>query len=667
MAFGLKKKDKNEEEEKKLVSKVQVMYRNSYNDKLSRCSDWDNYYKAYTGEYFQKKLPSYKNQVVENFVFSTIETVKPVMLSENPKIIALPQSPDKLDKADAVQQALTYEWSRTKMMPKTGNVITNCLVYGTGILGILWDKKSENGLGNVKPLNISPFNFFIDPNATTIDDAEYCGFAIYKSLGEVAKLNKKKVEQLKASLSMPTDEWLNYGKDGSSETSSPKKLLYIEIYFRDDSTMIGEDEETGEEVEILKYPKGRKVCIAGDVLLYDGENEYKDGKFPFAILKCYDIPGEFWGMGEVQQIMAPTNTVNVLTNSLVETAELTSNPIWILDKNSGVTKGSLTNRKGLVVRKNPGTEVKRDAPPTMPAYIQNVIDNMKQDIENISGVFDVTRGEKPTGITAAAAIQALNEQAQGRIKLKVQNLEQFLSEVGGLWLSRIQQFWASARIIRVMQDDYKPSFTTLSGDEVDGDFDIIIAAGSTMPENKTSKLQQMIQLAQTQAEDGLPLVDRQTVLENADMPGIQKILQRFQQNQQLQSQGSQSQEQAQLQTQLQIIQAKAQADIQVLQAKAQADAQVQTQQNNMAHEAKLQQMAAQHEADMQTAQVQHEQQLAQNQQNSMPHKEVAKMLTQLPADVMMQIAQNNPRMLEILNQVNNQQSQEPQMPMAMGQ
>jgi hypothetical protein len=282
--------------------------------------------------------------------------------------------------------------------------------------------------------------------------------------------------------------------------------------------MIGEDEETGEEVEILKYPKGRKVCIAGDVLLYDGENEYKDGKFPFAILKCYDIPGEFWGMGEVQQIMAPTNTVNVLTNSLVETAELTSNPIWILDKNSGVTKGSLTNRKGLVVRKNPGTEVKRDAPPTMPAYIQNVIDNMKQDIENISGVFDVTRGEKPTGITAAAAIQALNEQAQGRIKLKVQNLEQFLSEVGGLWLSRIQQFWASARIIRVMQDDYKPSFTTLSGDEVDGDFYIIIAAGSTMPVNKTSKLQQMIQLAQTQAEDGLPLVDRQTVLENADMP-----------------------------------------------------------------------------------------------------------------------------------------------------
>ena len=116
----------------------------------------------------------------------------------------------------------------------------------------------------------------------------------------------------------------------------------------------------------------------------------------------------------------------------------------------------------------------------MPSYIRDTIEMLKNDIEIISGVFDVTRGERPGGITAAAAIQALNEQAQGRIKLKLQTFEVFIAEIGGLWLSRIQQFWVTARSVRIMGKDYKVSFDTVSKDDIDGDYDVMIATGSTM-------------------------------------------------------------------------------------------------------------------------------------------------------------------------------------------
>lgn len=647
MSFFKKEK---EAERDPVVDKVLNMYRNSYANKSTLNKNWDTYYKAYTGEYFKQNLPVYKNQNIENFVFSTIETVKPVMLSENPKILALPQSEDMQTKSDSVQKALDYEWQRTHMMLILGNVVTNTLLYGKGIIGVLWDKESQNGLGNVRPIVIPPFNFFIDPSATNIDDAEYAIYATYKNVGELAKAFPDNADEIKNSSTQPSDAYLNHGKITDSVSMMRNQVLYIEAYFRDYSTELTEEQdESGNttKTEKLKYPKGRLVMLAGDVLLHDGENAYEDGKFPFCAMNCYDMPGEFWGMGEVEQIISPTNSVNLLTNSIIETAELTSNPIWIMDKNSGVAKGSLTNRKGLVIRKNPGTEVRREQPPSLPAYIQNIIDILKADIENISGVYDVTRGQKPTGITAAAAIQALSEQAQGRIKLKVQNLEYFLGEVGGMWLSRIQQYWVSKRTIRVMGVDYKPSFDTMCGDDVDGDFDISIVAGSTMPVNKSGKLQQMVQLAQTHAEDGLPVVDRQTMLENADIANLQEVLKRFKdiKEQQAQQQQEQIQQQAQaqaqqMQAQQQQIQQQQQFEMQMEQMKMQGQQNSQVQGMQQQHQGQIDQLTQQHQQEL---------------QQRIPTDQVGELISRIPPDVLMQIAQSNPKMLDILNQISNNQ------------
>lgn len=670
MAFGIKKKAvvEDNDEEKKLVSKVLKMYRDAYNDKSDKHSKWDDYYKAYTGEYFKKNLPAYKTQNIENFVFSTLETIKPVMLAENPRILALPQTEEMQGKSDAVQKSIDYEWQRTNFTRHLGNCITNALLYGTGIEGILWDAESDR-IGNVAPVVISPFNFFIDPAATCLADAEYCIYATYKSIGEVLRLAPDKKEQLEKNKTSPSDNWLVHGKESTANMKD--KLLYIEAYFRDHTQELSEvTEEDGNSYKVskMKYPNGRRVIIAGDVLIIDGENIYQDGKFPFASLTCYDVPGEFWGMGEVEQIISPTNSVNILTNSIIETAELTSNPIWIMDKNCGVAQNSLTNRKGLVVRKNPGTEVRREQPPSLPAYIQNVIDILKKDIENISGVYDVTRGEKPTGITAAAAIQALSEQAQGRIKLKVQNMEFFLGEVGGLWLSRIQQFWVTKRSVRIMGEDLKPTFDLLCKDDIDGDFDIRIIAGSTMPVNKTSKLQMMIQLGQTMAEDGLPMIDRKSVLENADIINLDEVMQRFDQTKQQQAEQQKAQQDAQMQ-QMQMSQ---QFEMQKLQMEIQGKNNADMQQLKMQADVEKQKMQVQNQGEVESLknQVQMASQQAAGEsqletqrstdevaKTAVPHSDVADLIANIPSDVVMKLAQSNPRFLEILNQVSNNQAQ----------
>ena len=522
-----------------IVLLVKEKYNNAYSAKANLMQQWKKNYDAYTGKLFERGSVNKKlGNAIPNHIFSTVETIKPIMVTNPPKNIVYPTKEDGFEKAMLVQEALDYEWQRTKLVPKLIDSLTNELVYGTNILGLFWNQKANKGLGNVEFKIISPFNFFIDPMAETIEDAEFCMYATYKSAGELSKVYPEKRQELIEASTSDIDEDLTIGKD---KTNAKNQLLYIECYMRDYSVDEEIEEEDGNKYKVtkMKYPNGRRVIIAGDVLLQDGENPYADGKFPFVSAQCYKIPGQFWGMSEVEELITIQTEMCSLYNSLIDNAKLNGNPWVIKDKNAGVESTSITNVPGLVITKNPGSEVKRDAPPPMPAYIQQVIQDLKYDIQVVSGVFDATRGERPVSITSGVAIQALQDSSQGRIRLKIQMMENMLCELGSMWLSRMQQFWTLPRTIRIMGGNYAPdsvplmidgqpvNFKEVTRDEIDGDFDVTIKTGSTMPVNKSARLETIMRLAQTPAEDGMPMVDRRTVIEYCDLENPEDIIRRF--------------------------------------------------------------------------------------------------------------------------------------------
>ena len=578
------------EKDTAIVSKVQQLYDKSCSSKNHLVAKWKENYKAYTGELF-KRNSSLRNRgnAIPNHIFATVETVKPIMLTNPPKNVVLPTKEDDFPKAEALSEALEYEWDRTKLMSKLYNQLTPGLVYGTFIFGLFWDGKTNHNIGNVVLKAISPFNFFIDPMAETIDEAEYVMYATYKTFGEIAKAYPDKRLNLERNKTNNLDETLTFGKDTNNVSD---QLLYIECYMRDYSQEVTIEEVDGQKVKTnkRKYPKGRRVIIAGDTLLYDGENPYNDGKFPFVAWKCYDMPGTFWGLSEVEQLISVQKEICSLYNNIIDNAHCTANSPWVVDKNCGIAKGSLTNEKGLVVRKNPGTEVRRETPPSMPAYVQQCASDLKYDIQVISGVYDATRGERPASVTSGTAIQALQESSQGRIKLKTQKLELFLTELGQMWLSRIQQFWVVDRQIRIIGSKYQPnsgqhmlggqpvSFRTIARDEVDGDFDVKIKTGSTMPVNRSARFEDMLKLAQLPAEDGKPFVDRRAVLEYSEFDNADDIIERFNKsNMQDQiNKEAQMEQQNQMQMQQQVL--NNQLNMQAQKQQQQADMQSQMQQ-----------------------------------------------------------------------------------------
>lgn len=492
-------KDKN----MNLVSKWSNLFKNAMVQKADYTRRWKLYQEAYDGEYFSNKnLPDYRSDMVSNYIFSIIETIRPIMLDNDPKFQAVARQPEGMDLSNDLQEVLNYEWDRERVNTKLYRELINVLVKGSSVFFIPWDEHEKQ----VKATPVNAFNIFPDPLATSVQDADYIIYASYFNVDKLRRMFPEHKEEL-------TGSQVNYSElvnENDSGAMVNNQVLVLEIYDRGfDTTDSHEDGDGSDEVN----PKGRVITMCPDlgVVLSNVENPYKDNQFPFVVLKDYDVPGKFWGEGEVAQLISPQKHMNELNNAIIDNAKATANTPWIVDKNSGIGVGKITARPGLIIRKNPGSEVQRPNPPSMPNYVTNTVETFKGDMEMVSGIHNTLRGENSSGVYTAQGILALQEAGQVRVRLKVKLLEEALGEMANMWINRMQQFWKEDKFIAITKQDGSYDLKKFMTSTLEHDYDVRITSGSTMPVNRSAMLDLMIRLAQTQMPDGQTLVDREAV------------------------------------------------------------------------------------------------------------------------------------------------------------
>lgn len=497
-------KQSQKEKDQLLSSHWHRKFKESIVAKGEVTKNWNTYFDAYKGDYFKKKgQPEYKSNLVSNYIFSIIETIRPIMLDNDPKFQCMPRQPEGLKFAEDINKALAYEWDREKMNTKLYRELINALVTGNYIFFVPFDSV----LKEIKAIAVNPFNFFPDPLAKDVQSAEYIIYADYFNAEAVKRKFPDHASQIEGGQIRHTE----LIQDAPTDKQVDNQVLILEVWSRDHITHIDNVDGTTS----LKYPKGRVTIVAPELnlVLEDKENPYQDGKFPFVHGKDYDVPGQFWGEGEVAQLLSPQTQMNELNNAILDNAKATANMPWIVDSNAGIPKGGITNQPGLIIRKRPNSEVRRDQPPGMPNYVINAVNEYKSDMEQVSGIFDTLKGNSETGVYTAQGILALQEAGQARIRLKVKLMEETLGDLAVMWFSRMGQFWKDNRFVRISQPDGSYDFKMLMKEALKEAYDIKLMAGSTMAMNRNAMLDLMIRLAQTQMPDGQPLVDREAVVE----------------------------------------------------------------------------------------------------------------------------------------------------------
>jgi len=452
--------------------------------------DWDKWLKWYQGAQWDWRRPSYKASPSMNIIRATVQTILPIMTDASPDFDVNPQEPSDYQFADTMQKLVENWWERRNMQLVLTTSILDSLIFPAGIMKCVWNDELD-GIGDIECTRIDPRNIYVDADATDFTDAKFVIEEKWMPTSELKVKFPDKAQYITGSrtatdpkaekqtsksfsgevtLQSPNDQDIPLQSNGdadknTSSTAGQLKVVRVfECWVRDETLdeQAIEDKTTGEQKVILKkkYPRGRVITVLPDsrVLLQAVDNPYADGKFPYVRFVDTVIPGSFWGEGEVGPIMETQKLINKVGATITDWCNRMTNAVWIIDDDSGVNPASLTNQVGMIIPKKRGTEVRREQAPALPNEVFEFYNLLMRLIDQQSGVHDTSRGRTPTGVTAASAIQSLQDADQTRIRLKERNLQASLIQLGYMVTSRMLQFYTSPRVVRITGAQEWPEF-----------------------------------------------------------------------------------------------------------------------------------------------------------------------------------------------------------------
>jgi hypothetical protein len=455
----------------------------------------DNYL-FFRGKQWNERRPTYRHQEVINLAHTVIQQQLPILTDPRPNIETVPEEPSDFLFSEFMTQILRSKWDRNQHSKQLSESLVDNFYAGTAIGKITWNPELLNGLGDYEWKVVDPLYFYPDKNATDVNDnfGQYVIEAEPLDVDEIKRRYPKKGHLVKGDLSeadmqrfkksvmndqrirSPVDNrtFMDIG-DFEKDFEGVGQALLIECWMSSDELIEQEIEKMDDKGNLTKafqvvkkYPRGRKIVIASGILLEDMPNPYDDGKFPYARLRDYILPREFWGEGEIDQIKGPNRLLNKTISYMMDILSQCGNPIWKVPAGSGIDVEKLINSPGLVVEYNDGAEPRREPGVQAQPFILQIFDRMEAIVEKISGVNEVSQGAAPTS-TSGVAIEQLQEAAQTRLRQKARNLNEFLKDIGKLITSRILQFYTEPRVERMVGTDEANQFFRFHIDEQDSE------------------------------------------------------------------------------------------------------------------------------------------------------------------------------------------------------
>jgi len=273
--------------------------------------------------------------------------------------------------------------------------------------------------------------------------------------------------------------------------------------------------------------------------VHDDANPYWDGVHPYDMMDWYVDVDTPWGLSEISALKNPQTLYNKIIEVLIENGMLMNNGMWIADYNAFDVDGwkQLTNIPGGIIKKRPGTEVRRDAPAGLPPSLMQLATYLENFIEKEPGIHELT-GKKPGQVQSGLGVEAMQQMAAAMIRIKSRALESLLQRVGQKFISRVIQFFTTDRILYGIgpSGDFKEYLfvrkhfhEALSAEalkDAHRDFRFRVIPGSSLSMTKTQKGLLAAELMKIGA------VDDQAVLEAIEFPNWKEVLERTKMKQQ---------------------------------------------------------------------------------------------------------------------------------------
>jgi len=419
--------------------------------------------------------------------FSTIETMVSAIAGGKPKFGFKAKKEDQTQETKVLTAKIDYYWDCDKWSIKVINWVRNVLMYGTGVVYLWWE------IDRPRMINVPLRDFFIDPTATTREDAAYMG---RRYLTTVAELKSFEVIDPKTGKMEPKYKNLDKIPNGTDtgNTGDPTDKQEKDMWMG--STLA---DAPSSQIECIEYwdQENDKVYVIANrsVEIYNEDNPYKTqaklngekyakGLMPFIAQRDYVDEALFYGKGEIEPIMQEQELLNDMTNQTVDSVTYTLNQMYTLDPAYADYINEVENIPGAVYPFPAGT-LQPIAKGIVPSAAFNQIANIKQEIRETTSASEVAKGvDQSVSNVTATQIQAQQQSAGQRFGIKLTQFEEEgFHDLGQLVLKMMQLYSKTKDKVRV-SDESGTTWEDYSPEKFKGEYEPEVQLASTIKEIK---------------------------------------------------------------------------------------------------------------------------------------------------------------------------------------
>lgn len=326
------------------------------------------------------------------------------------------------------------------------------LKQGSGVYGVFWDNSLENGLGDISIKKIDLLRFYCEPYIDNIQDSRY--IFVLSLLDTVAAKRRYPDADLKRN----SDSVSLKGYFGREDTQG--KVLLIDCY------------------EKVKTESGRNVVhltkIIGEKAVYSSKTDpalcecgiYAHGLYPFVIDTLIPVEGSPFGMGMIDIGKNAQAQIDKLEYLIERNALISSRQRFLVKRDGGIDPQKLSDLSVDFIECDRNVDDSSIRPLQAAPPSQTVIscrENKIEELKEIIGNRDFAQGDTAKGVTAYAAISALQQAASKLSRDAIDTSYRAFSDVIYMVVELISQFYTEERSFRITGEDGKISYLSVGG------------------------------------------------------------------------------------------------------------------------------------------------------------------------------------------------------------
>jgi hypothetical protein len=467
------------EEEKELISKYVRRGKKAVSAMGDLHRDWKMIDLFDRGRQWDMvNLPVWLPKPITNLI-RYVRTTKRANLALNvPQATLTPLTPIDDGFVKLLQKAYEHVWDEEKVPLTIRRCVDRSLLQGTSIAYVYVEENVRGkyfGEGHehnqlykydVKVKRINNGNFFIDPDAYTINEAKFIDITENRSFSDVKndpmfkeyagdKLAKLKYADLQRDSNATGDIFDRdiLQQNTSNDNATGDELCTVHIHWERFRNSDGEW-----QVDCSYF------LWNTDFLLYRVEGTHVN-KYPFVVLYDEEEENSFWGSSTAMDILENQKIINKADQAASIIATMNQNPQKVVLRESGINAAEMS-RTGTLPGKvwtsnvDPRIAVQSIQPPDIPKGLFEMGDRMKADVKDMTGITEAYTGQSVGSLTTSSGVDSLIERSSIRDKDKSVQIDAFVEELSELIIQFIICYWKEPRPIMTRQQNGNAQYET---------------------------------------------------------------------------------------------------------------------------------------------------------------------------------------------------------------